>query len=171
MNSGRIFVIDGYNVMRSCEPYASLWGSDAEVGMARLVSDIAAHTSDDRQAIIVFDGGANPLSDGKPHEIAGVTVIFSPYGVDADAVIEREVSERRGSGYELVVVTSDIQTQRAVMGKGVTRMSSAGFAAEISADLEERAEAQSSGAKRITVADLLDSATRESLARWSRGER
>lgn len=169
MSPRRTFVIDGHNVLHSCELYALLSESDIDAARARLVSDVAAYTDDDRQAIVVFDGGANPASDGSPNEIAGVTVIFSSYGVDADTVIERETSMRCQAGEEVVVVTSDAQTQWAVMGMGAVRMSSAGFVAEVAVDLEERAEADPSGSGSTTLADLVDPATRDVLARWARG--
>ena len=68
------------------------------------------------RATVVFDGHNNPGSDGRPHTIAGVTVIFSRYGCDADSVIESLSRTAREAGDDVVVVTSDAQTQWTVLG-------------------------------------------------------
>lgn len=171
MSVRRVLIVDGYNVLCAAEPYASLAGDDLDAARARLVADVAAYAGREQQALVVFDGGGNPSSDGAPHTVAGVEVVFSPAGVDADTVIEQEASARRAAGYEVTVVTSDAQTQWAVMGAGVTRMSSAGFVSEIVAEQAEYSEHTPSGSTRSTIAERADAATREALARWARGER
>ncbi|MBI5231912.1 MAG: NYN domain-containing protein, partial [Coriobacteriales bacterium] len=82
-------IVDGYNVLMRARAYAELARTDLDAARAALVSDVAAFAHGEFRATVVFDGGGNPASLGVPHDVAGVTVLFSPYGVDADAVIEQ----------------------------------------------------------------------------------
>ena len=126
-----MLLVDGYNVIRRPRPTESSPSDDLEAAREALVSDVAAYAQGEWDATVVFDGGGNPHSDGQPHEFAGVTVIFSRYGVDADTVIEALARAARERGEHVVVVTTDAQTQWAVLGGEVVRMSSAEFAGEL----------------------------------------
>lgn len=170
MKARRALIVDGYNVIRAAGPYAALADDDLDAARARLVSDVAGYVGPDTHTLIVFDGADNPRSDGSPHAIAGVDVVFSAFGADADSVIEHAASARRSAGQEVTVVTSDAQTQWAVMGVGVARMSSAEFIAEIAGDRAERDERNPSGPTRSTVAERVDPEVSDVLARWARGE-
>jgi uncharacterized protein len=170
MSSRRALIIDGYNVLRAGEPYASIAADDIDAARARLVSDAAAYVQGEREALIVFDGAENPRSDGRPHRVAGIEVVFSPFGVSADSIVEQAASARRSAGHEVTVVTSDAQTQWAVMGAGVARMSSAEFVSEIAGERAEHAESNPSGSRKSTIAERVDSGVSEVLARWARGE-
>ena len=165
-------IVDGYNVIRQAGgPYDRLYESDPDAARTRLVSDVAGYAAGEWRATVVFDGGGNPSSDGTPHEIAGVDVIFSAYGTDADSVVERLVADARDAREEVVVVSSDAQTQWSVMGGGVTRMSSRAFIGEMLGVQDEHTEANPSGSVRGTISDRIDSNVREQLIRWSRGGR
>ncbi|MDF1541774.1 MAG: NYN domain-containing protein [Anaerosomatales bacterium] len=170
MSAHRFLIVDGYNVMNAGEPYVSLAAEDLDAARARLVSDVAAYAHGEHAALVVFDGAKNPHSDGAPHVIAGVEVIFSPYLTDADSVIEQAASIRRSAGHEVTVVTSDAQTQWAVMGAGVTRMSSAELIAEIAGERAEHSDYTPSGNRRSTISERVDRGVSEVLARWARGE-
>jgi uncharacterized protein len=165
----RTLIVDGYNVIRQTPPYRDLSEVDLESARAALVSDVAAYADREFRATVVFDGHLNPESRGLPHEVAGVTVIFSRFGTDADAVIESLARAARERGDQTVVVTSDAQTQWTVMGGTVARMSSPEFAGQLRAQDAEWREFAPAGSTSTRIEHLVDAQTRERLARWARG--
>lgn len=163
-------IVDGYNVIRSVAPYKRLSDADdLDVARAALVSDVAAFAQGGWDATIVFDGHGNPHSDGTPHHTIGVTVVFSPFGVDADTVIERLARSARESGDHVEVVTSDAQTQWAVLGTGVIRRSSNEFAEDLRADDAEWRGHNPAGRRVTRLEDQLPAGIREALEKWARG--
>ena len=166
----RLLLVDGYNVIRQTPPYRELAESDLESARAALVSDVAAYSDRSFEATVVFDGHLNPSSDGTPHQVSGITVVFSRYGVDADSVIESLARAARERGDDIVVVTSDAQTQWAVLGGSVVRMSSPEFAGELRAQDSEWREHAPAGSMRGRLEDRVDANTRARLSRWARGE-
>ncbi|MDO9557637.1 MAG: NYN domain-containing protein [Coriobacteriia bacterium] len=163
-------IVDGYNVIH-CDPrYKSLAADDLDAARTRLVEDVAAFAIGDSRAVIIFDGGGNPLSDGTPHHVAGVTVIFSPSGESADSIVEAIARRSRERGERAMVVTSDAAMQRTVFAGEVSRMSSAEFSRmliEAGNDWEEHAPA---GSVRGRLEDRIDGGVRETLSRWARGD-
>lgn len=163
------FIIDGYNVIGSDGRYASLADTDLDAARARLVEDVVSFAGPERHATIVFDGGGNPSSDGTPHHIAGIAVMFSRAGASADDLIEVLARRSRERGEQTIVVTSDAQTQWTVMGGSVTRMSSAEFMREMTADAEESREQVSRRTGRGRLEERIDPSVRATLSRWARG--
>jgi len=166
----RLLLVDGYNVIRQTPPYRELAEVDLETARAALVSDVAAFADREFEATVIFDGHGNPLSTGVPHKVASVTVVFSKYGVDADAVIESLARAARQRGDETVVVTSDAQMQWTVMGGSVSRMSSPEFAGELRARDAQWREHSPAGSRSVRLEDRVGATTKERLARWARGE-
>lgn len=166
----RTLIVDGYNVIRQTPPYRDIAEGDLDAGRLALISDVAAFAHGDFRATVVFDGHLNQFSDGRPHTIAGVTVIFSPFGCDADTVIESLSRVARESGEDVLVVTSDAQTQWTVLGGRVARMSSAEFAGEIKAEDAEWRQHAPAGSAKSRVEDRIDIDVRDRLARWARGK-
>ncbi|MBS3956648.1 MAG: NYN domain-containing protein [Clostridiales bacterium] len=172
MKKRDVLIVDGYNVIRHAGgAYETLFAADPDSARTRLVADVAAFAHGEYRAIVVFDGAGNPYSDGVVHQVAGVDVIFSASGVDADTVIERLALEARGAGEKAVVVSSDTQTQWSVMGAGITRMPSSAFIEEVHRVREDSAEFNPSGSMRSTVSERIEPEVRERLSRWSRGHR
>jgi predicted RNA-binding protein with PIN domain len=165
----RALVVDGYNVIMSAPRYRGLADNDIEAARAALVGDVAAMAVGEYVAVVVFDGAGNPESDGTPHHLPGAAVIFSPAGVDADTVIEAIVHKHRERGDQVVVVTSDAQTQWAVMGPGVTRASSAEFVVSLDTDSTDWRAHNPSGSRKGTLDMRIDPDVREALSRWARG--
>jgi len=164
-------LVDGYNVIRSTPPYKQLAELDLESAREALVSDVAAYAQQEWDATVVFDGGGNPRSDGQAHEFAGIAIIFSRYGVSADTVIEGLARAARDRGEHIDVVTSDAQTQWAVLGGKVVRRSSAEFCAELRAGRDEWGDFLPAGSATSRVEDRIDAEVKEILSRWARGER
>ncbi|MDR2587228.1 MAG: NYN domain-containing protein [Coriobacteriales bacterium] len=174
----KTLLVDGYNVLRSTEAYSHLTEEIPDhthdaFNRARqtLVTDVATFAGRDYEATIVFDGGGNPQSTGERREVAGIHVIFSPAGTSADSVIEELARAAVKRGREVLVVTSDAATQWTVLGGRVTRMSAAGFVREMSGVHQGVSEAAEQQASKRTLAQRLDSRTREALERLARGER
>jgi predicted RNA-binding protein with PIN domain len=76
----------------------------------------------------------------------------------------------REAGEELVVVTSDAQTQWTVLGGRVARMSSAEFAGEIKSEEAEWREHAPAGSSKGRLEDRIGTDVRERLSRWARGK-
>lgn len=167
----RALVVDGYNVMHASDRYRMLADRDLDAARAAIVSDVAAYTQGSFEGLVVFDGASNPASDGARHEVAGVTVIFSPFGRDADSIIELEMARLRSVGREVVLVTSDAETQWVALGMNVLRVSSAQFVSDLEGHAEEGADFTPTGSLRSTLDARIDATTREALARWARGGR
>lgn len=166
----RLLIVDGYNVIRQTPPYSHLAEADLDSARVALVSDVAAFAQGEYAATVVFDGHNNPHSNGLPHQVAGITVVFSRYGLEADSVIEGLARAARERGDEAVVVTSDAQTQWTVMGGGVGRMSSAEFSGELRDGDAQWREHAPAGSMRSRIEQRIDPVTAETLARWARGE-
>jgi predicted RNA-binding protein with PIN domain len=166
----RTLIVDGYNVIRRTPPYTHIAEYDLDSARLALVADVAAFAHNEFKATIVFDGHNNPHSDGLSHSIAGVTVIFSRYGVEADSVIEALSRSAREAGEDVLVVTSDAQMQWTVLGGRVARMSADEFAGEIKAEDAEWRQHAPAGSAKSRLEDRIDVAIRDQLARWARGK-
>lgn len=164
-------IVDGYNVIRQTQPYLDIaMRDDWDLAREALIADVAAHIEGDWHATIVFDGTSNPASQGIPDHRHGVQIIFSPYGLTADSVIERLARDSREHAEVVEVVTSDAQTQWAVLGGRVVRRSSREFGERLAHDDAERSEILSSQRTRVTVFDRVSPAARDMLERLRRGE-
>ena len=162
-------LVDGYNVIRQTPPYCAMAAVDLDAARLALVSDVAAFAHGAYRATVVFDGHNNPRSNGASHHVAGIDVIFSRYGVEADTVIELLARTSREQGEPAIVVTSDAQMQWTVLGGSVTRMSSAEFAGELRSEGELWREHAPAGSIKGRLEDRIDAETRGRLSRWARG--
>lgn len=164
----RRLIVDGYNVIRLTPPYRDLADHDLDAARTALISDVGAYATAGYRATVVFDGGANPLSTGESEQIAGVEVIFSRHGVEADAVVEQLARTARERGEEVEVVTSDAQTQWAVMGGTTVRRSAGEFAGELRDSRAEWAECTPTGSPCVRLEDRIDPEIRRQLDRMIR---
>lgn len=165
-------IVDGYNVIRQTQPYLDIAERDDwEQARDALVADVAAYVSGDTHATVVFDGTSNPTSSGVPVRLHGVSVIFSPFGLTADSVIERMARESREHAEVVEVVTSDAQTQWAVLGQRVVRRSSREFGERLADEDAERSEVLASQSSRVPVIDRISPEAREMLEKLRHGGR
>ncbi|MBN2248409.1 MAG: NYN domain-containing protein [Coriobacteriia bacterium] len=163
-------IIDGYNVMHAHPEYGALARHDMDSARARLVSDLTALASAEDRVTVVFDGGGNPHSDGVPHHIGGLTVLFSPAGMTADTVIEALAQRARERAEDTMVITSDGATRDAVRSGSVSIRSAESFID----DLRQARDASTASVhpgRRITLSERIDPSVSDVLARWARGER
>lgn len=166
----RRLIVDGYNVLHADDRYRRLAEQDLDTARARLVEDVAAFSAGEWRATVVFDGGGNARSDGAPHHVAGVTVLFSREGESADSVIEALASRSRERGERVTIVTSDAATQWTVMRGEAVRMSSAEFIREVRDTGDDWMAYSPTGARKGTVQERIDDDVRSVLARWARGQ-
>ena len=162
-----LLIVDGFNLLRSSGAYDFEGVEDYDddpINRARekLIADVAVYAQRRYEAVVVFDGGGNIYSDGSPADVAGISVVFSPAGTEADETIERLAYRARKAGREVVVISSDWDIQNATFGGGVTRMSAVGFAQEMESVREGYEEEATSHAK-FTLGARLDPATRAKL--------
>jgi predicted RNA-binding protein with PIN domain len=150
----RHLIVDGYNLLKGAPRYAADVRRDIDAARERLIADLGARAADGEQVTVVFDGGANPHSDGVPSSVGGITVIFSPADSDADSVIEALAAEARAAGEPTQIVTSDAATRWTSIGGAVTVTRAFAFALELESD--ERAWRERRGdapARRSTVSE------------------
>jgi len=114
-------VIDGYNVLGSGAGVLR----DIEAERDSLTARLLIYKKVRRvKLVVVFDGTrSGNLAEGRESR-AGIEVIFSRDGVDADTVIKRMANER---GEGLTVVTSDHALASYCAGRGAVVVSSAEF--------------------------------------------
>lgn len=163
-------IIDGYNVMHAAPEYRVLLVDDIDAARARFISDLTSIAHDEGRVTVVFDGGGNPASNGAPHHIGGLAVVFSPAGMTADTVIEALAQRARERGEPAMVVTSDGATRDAVRSGTVSVRSAESFAVDVRRSVSETAQGGRSSRKG-TVAARIDPDVSRILARWARGER
>lgn len=163
-------IIDGYNLLFSSERYAAIARRDIEAARERLIADLGARAAEGEDVVLVFDGAGNPDSDGSPSSAGGVTVVFSPYGTDADSYIEMLAAQTRQAGDEATVVTSDGATRDASAGGSVSVVSVRTFARDLTDDEGEWREQAGGPRRRTTIGDTLSDATRTGLLRLQRGK-
>lgn len=162
-------IVDGYNLLHAHPGYARLAARDLDSARARLVSDLAGLAEGNDRVVVVFDGGGNPASDGTPHHVGRLTVIFSRAGQSADELIEALAARSRDRAEETVVVTSDAATRHTVAGGCVSVLSSERFLEDVAQVVAERAEEGRPSYRRVTVDERIDPSVRDALAAWARG--
>jgi len=140
---------------------------DLETARARLVADLAGYAQGRGHVSVVFDGGGNPLSDGAPHHIGQLTVIFSPAGHSADTVIEGLAARSRERSERVTVVTSDSATRAVVRAGEVSVLSAAAFVDDLIGGAGEASEAVPTS-RRVVLAERVGSDVRDVLSRWAR---
>jgi predicted RNA-binding protein with PIN domain len=163
-------IVDGYNVLHAHPVLGPALRDDLDAARTRFVSELSGYAENSGRTIVVFDGAGNPASDGTPHHLGRLTVIFSKAGTSADATIEALAHRFRGRGEEVLVVTSDGATRDTVRSGGVTVRPAAEFVAELATILAEGSDAAVPARRRVPVAERIDDGVATALARWARGE-
>jgi predicted RNA-binding protein with PIN domain len=128
-------IVDGYNAMHAL-PVGSDWPGrtfkDRREGFIARLGEYAAGRG--AKVTVVFDGARGGEAGGGYERRAGVDVLFSPRGVEADRLI-RDLVDSSGSRHDLLIVSSD----RGVYGYARTRGTSVARADELVRLLRPRA--------------------------------
>ena len=162
-------IVDGYNVMYAHPEYGPLARRDIDAARARLVNDLTAVAVQEGRVTVVFDGGGNPHSDGTPHHLGALTVLFSPAGVTADTVFETLAHRARERDEAVMVVTSDRATRDAVRSGGVSIRSAESFLDDI-VQARDAGSALTRPARRTALSERIDPSMSMILADWARGQ-
>jgi len=164
------YLIDGYNLLHAHPTLSIHLERDIDTARTQLVAELAGFAQGGPRTIVVFDGAGNPASDGAPHHIGALTVIFSAASTSADAVIEGLARRFRERGETVVVVTSDAATRDTVQTGSVTVRDAAAFAAELLAGIAEQQREGSHQSRRVPLGERIDERVSARLARWARGD-
>lgn len=167
--SGDHVIIDGYNVLYAHPFYGPLARTDLDAARSRLVADLAGFAQGGPRTVVVFDGGGNPASDGTPHHLGSLTVIFSPAGTTADTVIEALAVRSREREERALIVTSDEATRQTVLSGTVSVLSSDQFVRDLETEVAARDVAGRRAGTRHPVSKRIAPDVSEALARWARG--
>ena len=159
----RRLIIDGHNLLCGAPRYASLAEQDMDAARERLIADLMARVAEGQDVTVVFDGGGNPASEGVAHDIGGVTVMFSPYGTEADSVIESLAAAAREAGESVEVVTSDGATRRTAAGGSVVVTRATTFARDLAGDETSWRSEPGAARRRATISDRLPADIRARL--------
>lgn len=158
-----LYIIDGYNLLRNLSPYREILKESLEESRARLLEDlINFRATTGRNITIVFDGVHGKTAVPQESELLGVHVWFSGKGQTADSLVEKLAFEKSG-GTRVVVVTSDLEQQRAVFRDGVYRQTPSHFISELLEEKERFGEEADS--TRMFLEDRLEERVKEELDR------
>lgn len=163
------YIVDGYNVLHAHPVHGREVERDLDVARAHLVADLSAFAESGPRTVVVFDGAGNPFSDGSPHHLGALTVIFSPADTSADSVIEALARRYRERGEPTVVVTSDMATRDTVRSGTVSVLASERFVEDLVAAAAPGSRTPDPGPRRVPVSHRIDEDVAGALARWARG--
>lgn len=145
-------IIDGYNLLHTCNELTNLLDNDIQQARHQLVrkTESTAHRMAP-QTTIVFDGreaGQDNALTSKHLEI-----YFSPSNLTADSIIERLVSKYHTPG-RIMVVTSDRAEADTVLSSGAQVMSSQDFMEQCKIDARKTIPKQTRPGKEPKLGDL-----------------
>jgi predicted RNA-binding protein with PIN domain len=121
-----LLLIDGYNLLFASDVFASPAGPPTLQRTREALLQFLADSLDKKyngRTTVVFDATQAP--PGLPHEMtfAGLRVLFSRRGQEADDLLE-ELIASESAPRELVVVSSDHRVQRAARQRGAKYLDS-----------------------------------------------
>jgi predicted RNA-binding protein with PIN domain len=163
------YIVDGYNVLHAHPVHAREAQRDLDNARAHLVADLTGFAENGHRTIVVFDGAGNPFSDGSPHHLGALTVIFSAAGTSADSVIEALAQRYRERGEPAVVVTSDTATRDTARSGTVSVLTSEHFVRDLLVAPGGDGGVPGAGTRRVPVARRIDRDVSDVLAGWARG--
>ncbi|MDR0678881.1 MAG: NYN domain-containing protein [Puniceicoccales bacterium] len=115
----RYFLIDALNVLYGCGEFQKLLPQNLPAAAAQLERLLSA-LGPDRQALLVYDGGAAGAVPESTAVHSGLTVLRTPTGIGADGLLVELVRRiRRGDPGAAVTVVSDdggLQAATAALG-------------------------------------------------------
>ena len=122
-------IIDGYNLLGASSRGSLGSVLDVEAVRERLLQDLATYRHRVRHRItVVFDAWKQPGGTQYHEHRAGLTVIFSKQGEQADQVIQRMV---RSQSEDYVVVSSDHEIMDTARAHGAMVLRSQEFLAKL----------------------------------------
>lgn len=177
-----LLIVDGYNVLFAqngyAQPQASLpnslnsrnpqdpyhvKGDPFVQERDQLLSHVALYAQGKWEAVVVFDAAQNKSTIRENPNVVGVQVVYSRPNFSADAEIEELSAQAIKAGRSVRVITNDATVRACVGGLGAEVMSSVHMLDEIAMLNSEVADELANTHTRMTLADRLDSKTRQKL--------
>ena len=124
-------IIDGYNLLGARGQVGIAAGWESEPAREQLLRELAAYRQVKGHPItVVFDAWRQGLGAGAHEHRAGIEVMYSRRGEQADLVIQRLAAE---FGCDCAVVSSDREVQAFAKAQGAFVMGAAEFDAKLRA--------------------------------------
>ena len=150
-------VIDGYNILNSWTELAEIMKDSMEDARDRLIHILNNYAGYKKyRVIVVFDGHKVRNNPGEKIVYHNVEVIYSPEGITADQVIEKEVGKLLRT-HKVFVATSDKLQQEIIWSKGAYRISARELIEEIrntQKEYREKINVRNTGKKNYLESNL-----------------
>lgn len=127
-----VLIVDGYNVIGAWKQAEkeNLSIAESRERLIHILEDYAGYTGE--QVILVFDGYQSDRLQRSEEKHGNLTLVYTKHAETADSYIER-VTAQMPKYYEIRVVTSDLLEQSQVFSTGAIRVSSAELLRDLSA--------------------------------------
>ena len=117
-------LVDGYNIINSWPELLRLMEDSIDHARDRLIHLLNNHAGfKECKIILIFDGHKVKDNRGQRYFENGLEIVFSPWAVTADQLIEKEVGRLLKEGKCVYVATSDKLQQEIIWTKGAYRVS------------------------------------------------
>lgn len=156
-------IVDGYNVLHNSPELSGLLEENLEVARKSLIQKLVKHQEiSGDQVVVVFDSRLVGIELNQESLGKGVKIIYAPANITADKSIVH-LLRNKAFGKRPTVVTNDRELIESVKRQGVKTMAVSDLGKRVDASHDELPASSSRNYGRITIADLLDSQTLNSL--------
>ncbi|MCA8999987.1 MAG: NYN domain-containing protein [Planctomycetaceae bacterium] len=158
-------IIDAYNLMHYAGFVRRHYGpGDLERARDRFLKKLRKQLTEEerRRTTVVFDGTQQADSDQRDFQQFGMTILFSPFGLEADDVIE-ELIRQHSHPKQLIVVSSDHRLHRAAKARKANPLDS-----EVFLDTYEERKRTVAPERRESTSpvDIPEDVSEEELNQW-----
>ena len=163
-----VLIVDGYNVIGAWKQLEAemLTIAESREKLKHALEDYAGYTGEN--VILVFDGYQSERLQRSEEQSGNLTLVYTKHGATADSYIER-LSAQMPKYIGMRVVTSDLLEQSQVFSSGAMRMSSAELIRELTATRNRGISQHVSGVKeKYMLSEHLSSETLSALEKLRR---
>lgn len=127
-----VLIVDGYNVIGAWKQpeREKLSIAESRERLLHALEDYAGYTGE--EVILVFDGYQSDRLQRSEEKHGNLTLVYTKHAETADSYIER-ITAQMPKYYEIRVVTSDLLEQSQVFSTGAIRVSSAELLRDLNA--------------------------------------
>ena len=129
-----MYIIDGYNLLKSIQKTASDFEQISEIELCRLIGSFLRIKKQD--GVIIFDG-TEPRENACFNTLSGLEVIFAGPGKDADTLIEQKI-KCDSAPRRLLVVSDDRRIRKAARARKATSLKSERFWTDLQKALKKK---------------------------------
>lgn len=163
-----VLIVDGYNVIGAWKQLEAemLTIAESREKLKHALEDYAGYTGEN--VVLVFDGYQSERLQRSEEQSGNLTLVYTKHGETADSYIER-LSAQMPKYIGMRVVTSDLLEQSQVFSSGAMRMSSAELIRELTATRNRGISQHVSGVKeKYMLSEHLSSETLSALEKLRR---